>query len=260
MPPYAPPFSVRSEGESPIDGLRRRVRALEGAQGLAAGQGVALGLPLLDRHLPWGGLPRGALHEVLAGDAGSATLFAVALAARLAGSEGDILWCIRAGALDAGLPCPAGLAAIGLDPARLVLVTARNDADALWAMEEGLRSRAVAAVIGEAVEASLTATRRLALAAEANGAAFLLRPDAGDPPPSAAATRWRIAAAPAAPDTGLPPALSRVEGRFRAELFRCRGGAPGAWLMGWCDEAGGLAVSAALHGGAADPAPARLAG
>ncbi|HEX9836325.1 MAG TPA: hypothetical protein VGB90_05680 [Alphaproteobacteria bacterium] len=236
------------------------MRALEGAQGLAAGQGVALGLPLLDRHLPWGGLPRGALHEVLAGDAGSATLFAVALAARLAGSEGDILWCIRAGALDAGLPCPAGLAAIGLDPARLVLVTARNDADALWAMEEGLRSRAVAAVIGEAVEASLTATRRLALAAEANGAAFLLRPDAGDPPPSAAATRWRIAAAPAAPDTGLPPALSRVEGRFRAELFRCRGGAPGAWLMGWCDEAGGLAVSAALHGGAADPAPARLAG
>jgi len=250
MPPYAPQFSVRSE--SPIDGLRRRVRALEGAQGLAAGQGVApLGLPLLDRHLPWGGLPRGALHEVL-GDAGPATLFAAALAARLAGSEGDILWCVRAGALDAGLPCPAGLAGMGLDPARLVLVTARSDADALWAMEEGLRSRAVAAVIGEAVEASLTATRRLALAAEANGAAFLLRPDAGDPPPSAAATRWRIVAAPSAPDTGLP--------RFRAELFRCRGGAPGAWLMGWCDEAGGFAVSAALHGGAADPAPARLAG
>lgn len=251
MPPYAPPFSPRSEGESPIDGLRRRVRALEGAQGLAAGQGVALGLPLLDRHLPWGGLPRGALHEVL-GDAGPATLFAVALAARLAGSEGDILWCARNGALDAGLPCPAGLAAIGLDPARLVLVTARSDADALWAMEEGLRSRAVAAVIGEVVEASLTATRRLALAAEANGAALLLRPDAGDPPPSAAATRWRIAAAPAVPDTGLP--------RFRADLFRCRGAAPGAWLMGWCDEAGGLAVSAALHGGTADPAPARLAG
>jgi protein ImuA len=248
MPSYAPSRPV----PDPIllAGLRRRVRALEA--GGESGAPAALGLPALDAHLG-GGLARNALHEVLAADAGPGTAFAVALAARLA-EGGPLVWCVRSQALDAGAPCPAGLAAAGLDPTRLVLVAVRRDDDALWAMEESLRSGVAA--IGEAGDVSLTATRRLALAAEAGRTAgLLLRPDAATPAPSAAATRWRVTAAPSG-DEGAHGARAR----FRAELFRCRAAPPGAWLMEWRDETGHLAVAGAFHDRAGPPDPARMAG
>ena len=227
-----------------LDGLRDRMRALEGG-GRGAGPGVSLPPPL-DAHLPWGGLPRGALNEVLATDAGPATLFATAALRAVAGT---VVWIRRGAALDAGAPCPAGLAAQGLDPRRVILIAARNDADALWAMEESLRARV--AVLAELGAADETATRRLALAAEAGQSlALLLLPDTVRPTPSAAATRWRI--------SSVPSHEGRV--RFRAELFRCRGAAPASWLMEESDETHRLAVATALHDRTADPHPARLAG
>jgi protein ImuA len=234
MPPYDPAL---------IEGLRGRIRALERPQ--AAGPALSLA-PEIDAHLPGRGLAQGALHEILAVDPGPATLFAAA-AARA--TPGAILWCRRGQTFDAGSLCPAGLAAIGLDPRRLLLVNTRKDDDALWAMEEALRARV--AVVAELGVAPLTATRRLALAAEAGGApAFILRRDESDPPPSAATTRWRISATPS----------RSGRARIRAELFRCRGAGSATWLMEWNDETRRLAVVAALHDRAADPAPARLAG
>jgi protein ImuA len=228
-----------------LDGLRDRMRALEGG-GRSMGPAAVPLAPAIDAHLPWGGLPRGALNEVRTADAGPATLFAVAA---LRAVTGTVVWIRRGAALDAGAPCPAGLVARGLDPRRVILVAARNDTDALWAMEESLRARV--AVLAELGAADQTATRRLALAAETGQSlALLLLPDTIRPTPSAAATRWRIAAAP-----------SR-EGRvqFRAELFRCRGAAPASWLMEESDETHRLAVATALHDRTPDPHPARLAG
>jgi protein ImuA len=195
----------------------------------------------MDARLSGGGLASGALHEILAVDPGPATLFA-AVIARI--TPGPIVWCRRGQSLDAGVLCPAGLAGIGLDPRRLLLVQARKDEDALWAMEE-------VTVIGELDHAPLIATRRLALAAENSGAlALVLRRDESDPAPSAAATRWRISAAPS----------HGKHARLRAALFRCRGAASATWLMEWHDETRRFAVSAALHDRTADPAQARLAG
>jgi protein ImuA len=228
-----------------LEGLRERLRSLEGLAGRGASPAVSLA-PDVDAHLPWGGLPRGALNEIRATDAGPATLFAVAA---LRGAPGAALWIRRGRALDAGAPCPAGLAARGLDPRRVVLVAVKTDTDALWAMEEGLRARV--AVLTELGAIPPTASRRLALAAEAGGAlALALLPDRPDAAPSAAATRWRIAAAPS--HAGRP--------RLRAALFRCRGAAPATWLMEEEDASHRLVVSAALHDRAADPYPARLAG
>jgi protein ImuA len=116
-------------------------------------------------------------------------------------------------------------------------------------MEESLRAHVT--VLAELGDAGLTATRRLALAAEAGGAlALLLVPDRRDPTPSAAATRWRISAAPS----------HDGRARIQAALFRCRGASPATWLMEDDDEAHRLVVSAALHDRAADPYPTRLAG
>src|SRR3954467_14964758 len=56
---------------------------------------------------------------------------------------------------------PRGLLRLGIEPGRLVLVRAEKDLDALWALEEGLKSGAVAGAIGSIRNASFVATRRL---------------------------------------------------------------------------------------------------
>lgn len=170
----------------------------------------------------------GALHEVIAGDAGAATGFCLAMAARLACRGGAVLWCEHP-ALDAGRLYAPGLLRFGLDPGRLIVARVRKDVEALWTLEEGLRCRGLAAVVGETSGMSLAASRRLQLAAETSGVtALVLRAAAARPAPSAALTRWRVTATP--------------QGRRHAELVRCRGDA-NDWLEEWRDAAGDFAMA-----------------
>ena len=190
--------------------LRERIRRLE--RPAAATHGVLpFGVAAIDRVLPGGGLAQGALHEILGvggdeEDGALAASFAAGILGRLAATrDGMVLWC---------LPRPdlygPGLAAHGLDPARLVLVRAPRDGEILWAMEEGLRAPGIVAVVGEIGVLTAVASRRLQLAAERSGiTAFLLRRwrDGGQAArernlPNAAATRWRIAAMPSHPRCG----------------------------------------------------------
>ena len=196
------------------------------------------------------GFLRGALHEVFAADAGVATAFCALLAGRLVRDGNFILWCGQPRALDAGELYAPSLRAFGVDPERVILVRARRDADALWAMEEGLRSRSLAAAVGEVAELNLTAGRRLQLAAEAGGAAaIVLRPDRGTPSPGAAATRWRIGE-PSDRTVGAlqeppPPGLGAAQ--RQAKPFRCRGGA--FRTIEWNDETGDFSVAAPVRDG-----------
>jgi protein ImuA len=105
--------------------------------------------------------------------------------------------------------------------------------DVLWAMEEALRCRALACTIaelpGDGAEADLTATRRLAFAArDGGGFGFLIR-HRTTAVPSAAASRWQVAAAVSKPDIygGL--------GRPRFDLMLCknRRGPSGRWIIEW---------------------------
>jgi len=111
---------------------------------------LPFGLPAVDAVLPFGGLALGALHEVLGAgadeeDGAVAAAFAAALLARLTRRhDGPVLWCLATGDLYA-----PGLAARGLAPECLIVARCRDDSDILWAMEEGLRSAALAAVLGE---------------------------------------------------------------------------------------------------------------
>jgi protein ImuA len=226
-----------------IADIRGRIERLEGGgaagRDAAAGQ-ASLGIGAIDRALS-GGVRRGGLHEILAGDdSGAAAGFCAFLLARL-GEDGAVLWVRR----EAGLYGP-GLAALGLDPARLILVRPARGDDVLWVLEEGLRSKAPAAVLGETASGGPIALRRLQLAAETSGvAALLLRPFAAKAVPGPALSRWRIESA------GRGDLLGP---RWRVELQRARGGAPGTWLVEWCDETGGFAVAPELRHRPARPA------
>ncbi len=143
--------------------LRARIAALDGWAGAGVARPkVPLGLAAIDAVLPWGGLPRGCLHEIVAADASAAAAgFAAFLLGRLAAEGGAVVWCRRGRDLYG-----PGLPAFGLDPGRLLLIDAGNEKNLCWAMEEALRSRAVAAVLGESAGAPPLAQRRLQLAAE----------------------------------------------------------------------------------------------
>jgi protein ImuA len=260
--------------------LQDRIRRIERGGALRYGV-LPFGIAALDRALPGGGLALGALHEIMGAgadeeDAAAAAGFAVGIAGRLsavdslqkqrdAAGSGTILWCLKRGDLYG-----PGLAAHGLDPARIVLVRAVRDDDILWALEEGLRTSSslggIAAVIGEIGRLPMVAGRRLQLAAERSGIpALLLRrwrtgaqAAAERARPSAAVTRWRIAPLPSWPEAGEPgPAGLIGQPRWRVELLRCRGAEPAAWNMEVADASGLVRLSAELADRPA--APRRLA-
>ena len=197
---------------------------------------VALGHETADLTLR-GGLLRGALHEVFAGDAGaSAAGFAAGLARRAGGTK-RLLWIRQDyAALEYGETCAAGFAELGLDPATLLMLRAADATDALRAAGDALGCAALGAVVVETVGnprvLDLVASRRLVLGAQTrNVTAILLRLGA-TPEPSAAETRWLIRAAPSPPieDWGCP--------RFDAALTRNRHGETGRWVMEWNGDDG----------------------
>jgi protein ImuA len=222
--------------------LRQRLAALE-----TGGKEVPVlpfGVAAIDASLPWGGLPLGALHEFggagVEGESGAvAAAFLAGILARL-GPDRPVLWCLKRADLHA-----PGLALHGLAPERLILARARNDQEILWAMEEGLHSAALAAVIGEVEALSAPASRRLQLAAETSGiTGFVLPRQSLVMAASSAVTRWRLAALPGSLASGGEPGVGQP--LWRVELLRCRGGVPAAWDVEACDATGLVALSAAL--------------
>lgn len=201
----------------------------------------------MDHRLAGCGLPVGALHELTGAssslnDDAAATLFGAGIAARLTTEGGgSVLWVLTRRDLFA-----PGLAQVGLAPDRLIYAECRNDEEALAVMEEGLRHGSLGAVVGEVGRMTMTATRRLQLAAEDRGTLVLAlkrwRRGGEDPlgAPSAAATRWRIGCVPSQElaVTGI------ARSRWRIDLVRQRGGPPHQWIMEGVDEAGCLALPA----------------
>lgn len=182
-----------------------------------------------------------------AGEASGAGLaLALARDALKAAGESDdlrqVLWVQdRAAIRLGGRPCLAGLPPDLRH--RLIHVAAATPEDALFALEEGVRCRDLACVIGEIAgnprALSFTASRRLSLAAERHGVRlWLVRLDA-EPGLSSARMRWRVRAAPSPPPRWNAAAPGRAA--WHAELFRARAHAPGEWIL--CDDKAGLVLA-----------------
>jgi protein ImuA len=267
--------------------LRKAVEGLpvarvgEGAEAQADAAAPLQGRP---QGADWGlpaELPCGALNEVVAGHADRPAAFGflftlIALGLDNALDRGHAGFGLRAGPAvlvaarralsDFGEPYGHGLAQLGLDVGRLILVETRTDKDALWAIEETLRSGARPAMVAGTLAGGLdlTSSRRLNLAAAPQRTPLVLLSGAGAAGTSAAAARWRIAAAPAARDRFGALAAPRWHVALeRCRLGNCRGrpmnrpmNRPGAWLIEWNHVAHRFRVVAEL----ADRPPAADAG
>ena len=217
--------------------LKQRIAAIPATQMRAseADRLLSLGVPAIDVALRAAGVPAGAVHEIAGQgsdeEQGAAAGAFMALGLKTAAGSGWAAWITQ----DADLYAP-GLAALGLDLRRLMLVAARRDAEVCWALEEALRSRSLRAVVGEIGAVSMIATRRLQLAAEQAGIpCFLLRrwrtqalAQRYRAQPIAAATRWRISSVPDEAKE-ITPELGRMT--RRVDLWRCRNGQPASWMM-----------------------------
>ncbi|WP_246270292.1 ImuA family protein [Hongsoonwoonella zoysiae] len=236
--------------------LRRRIAAIEGRPALKAQfapapadaamtQGPArlpTGVDGFDRLFAQPGLCRGTLHEITAAEtrtAGALSGFAAGLLSLLSRErEGDLLWVADPQAMrEAGTPFAAGLAEFGLDPARILLVTPRRVEDALWALEEGARSRAILAVAGEVHGApkalDLTATRRLALKAQSSGTTVFLLRHASPGDPTAATTRLCVSPRIRPRVAGAGRARPVARPGWRVLVAKNRDGRPGEVELEW---------------------------
>jgi protein ImuA len=157
-------------------------------------------------------------------------------------------------AAEHGSPYGHGLVDMGHEPASLILVETARTRDTLWVMEEGLRSGALALVLGGVEAVGLTQSRRLALAAAGRTPALLLTAP-GAATTLAVATRMRVARCRSGPHPLDPRAPGPA--RFSLVLERCRDSpvmAEGTRLeLEWCHGTHRFRLAAGLADGAARP-------
>jgi len=197
------------------------------------------------------------LEEVAAArpaDASAALAFALTRLGQTEAGDDPRPWVMATTPLwlrERGRPFARGLAALGAAPERLIWVRAAKEIEALWALEEALKSGAVAGGLVTAEQPAFVMTRRLDFAARSGGARGLVLRAGPALDLSAARMRWRIASGPSAPapfDEAAPGPP-----RLVAELVRRRSGPPGVWELEQDDETRGFRVVPGLadHGLAA---------
>ncbi|MEP3226513.1 MAG: hypothetical protein ABJO01_11100 [Parasphingorhabdus sp.] len=182
------------------------------------------------------GLPLAQLHEIHTAEpedssSAAATALLLAARARIAAQtvEQPIAWIRDHGeARRQGRLYPPGLIELGLNPEHILYIDAADSIAVLRAAADAVRCAPIGAVIVELTGKNpkgldLTATRRLALSAKKSSVTtFMLRNKAA-PMPSAAYSRWQVAAAPSKPlaanAVGAPV--------FDLILLRHRGGLDG---------------------------------
>jgi protein ImuA len=210
-----------------LSALRQRLARLDPVPRIKPGGLFTLGAERIDARLG-GGLARAGLHEFFAGeeDAVVAAAFVLIMALRGGDPHKPILWVRdeRAEQTSGQIYGP-GLIALGADPDRFIFIHAPDELAVLRAGAECVKCAGTGAVVIEpyrkARSLDLTATRRLAMAAASSGVLSLLLRVGADPAPSAAQTRWQVAAVPSlalASDAPGHPAFALSLLRHRAGI------------------------------------------
>jgi cell division inhibitor SulA/protein ImuA len=186
---------------------------------LADTPAIATGFDALDCYLPGGGWPLAGISEIFVEHYGLGELRLLmpalaALSRRAVESKQWIVWVAPP-----FVPYAPALADHGVDLSRILLVHPRKDSDALWAVEQAIRSQSSAVTLAWVREADVTALRRLQLGAEACRCwTVLFRPPAAIGQSSPATLRFRLL-------PGAGPAGIRID------IQKCRGRKPRSFLL-----------------------------
>ena len=176
-------------------------------------QTIPSGFVELDRALPGGGWPQGALTELLHDAQGIGELRLLMPALERLAKAGECIVLIA----PPHLPCAPAFAAAGVDPALVIVVTASEDKHRWWAAEQALRANSAGAILFWPATLGEQRLRRLQVAAqEGEALAFLFTTAARSAQPSPAPLRIRVSPAGA---------------RLRVDVFKRRGGVMSAPLL-----------------------------
>jgi len=167
--------------------------------------GLVTGHAALDRALPEGGWPRGALTELLVANPGSGELRLILPGLAKLTTEQRWVALVQ----PPWVPYPHAWAAAGIDLQRLLVVRPGDARSGWWALDQLLRSGAFGAVLGWPDSLPGPQLRKLQLAAETGQACgFLIRPIKAAGQHSTAALRIQ---------------LNRDQRQLRLRLLKCRG-------------------------------------
>jgi protein ImuA len=217
--------------------------------------------------------PSGLLQEIYADevrDGGAALGFALGMARALLGPHRPAVLFMQLlhDGQELGLPYGAGLLGFGMAPETLLLGRLKTVPELLWAIEEAVACRAVAAVVAEISGTpkalDFTASRRLSLRAAQSGASVFMLRRGRQREASAARLRWHISPAP----SQAPPFDNAAPGPPRWLVVLEKGGLPqlgaagNAFLLDWTEHGFALAdepAGAGTTGDAARPASPGIA-
>lgn len=195
--------------------LAQRIRTIERASHCSAPQTefTLNGLPGLERLLGEAGWPRGCLVEWLAEGRGMGSIGLALWASREAWRDNLLVMIDSQRELHA-----PGAVPFAVDLSKTVFIRPERPLDALWSLEQALRTRGIGAVVCDVEKLSPQTCRRLQLAAEIGGGlGILLRPAQARWQPSFAEYRFLVQSLP--PPNTFGAVLSR---RWRVELLRAR--------------------------------------
>jgi hypothetical protein len=220
---------VPDDSRQLVAALQDGIRCLEGARRPQDPRPFSSGCPPLDRLLPGAGFPRGALIEWLSNSAGGGGEMLAMLAAREAVSQGGVLVV-----MDRQRQFyPPAAAALGIDLERTIVIRARRAQEEMWALDQALRCRGVAAAWAALEQLDWRWFRRLQLAVEAGGGlGLIMRPARVRGQPSWSQVQLLV-----------QPCLSEGSRRLHVEVTRCQGKAAGGMVELEIDDVTGAVCS-----------------
>jgi hypothetical protein len=210
--------------------LRQKIRAIEWHEH-SLNKVHTFGAKDIDQALPHGGLQSGCVHEWTGPYRGPLTGVCASILGRMTHQGGPVLWCSTH--IDV---YPEGLLGYGLSSEHVIFAKLASSKDVLWAVEEGLNTPQLSAVIAEVGAVSLAAYRRLQLCAQKSGVTLflLIDPKNAQTSLSTSVSRWVIQPMPSDSAQGLWQENGIGAPRFAVTLSRCRGAVtPQKWNLEW---------------------------
>jgi protein ImuA len=210
-----------------IKNLENAILPLQGYKSSLGAHPVQVNLGPVNEAFPNSQFPTGAIHEFVATEINTqaaASGFIAAIISSLMKDSGVMLWISASRTI-----FPPALKAFNIDPGSVIFIDLTNEKEVAWALDEALKLKGLAAVVGEMHDINFTTSRRFQLAVEQSQVTGFLFNRKKISASNACLTRWRISARASVvedlPGLGFPC--------WKVELLKVRNGRPGTWELAW---------------------------